>query len=252
LIDLHSHILPGLDDGARDLDESLAMVEASLADGVETIAATPHVRGDYPTRADDIHRLVAKLQAAVDSRRLSVQIVPGAEIAADFLGRIPTEELRRFALGGNPEFLLIETPYTAWSAAFVAAVRRVFASGFTPVIAHPERNPDVQASIEPVRTLVRAGALVQVTAASLDGRFGRATQATARRLLDAGVVHLLASDAHGPSARGAGLSAARDEAGEALGSWLTEDVPAAILARRPLPPRPEPMPRRRFRLRLRR
>jgi protein-tyrosine phosphatase len=251
LIDLHSHILPGVDDGARDLDESLGMAVAAVEDGITTIAATPHVRGDFPTTADVMVERVADLREAFAMNGISLQLLPGGELGLEAAAELPDDELRRFGLGGNPEILLIETPYASWPRAFTAAVERLLAFRFTPVIGHPERNPDVQADPRKLAKLVGQGALVQITAASLDGRLGRTARSTARRLIELELVHLVASDGHGPEIRQVGLStayAALDD--EELGYWLTQSVPAAILAGRRLPPRP-PVRRPRRRLRLR-
>jgi protein-tyrosine phosphatase len=118
--------------------------------------------------------------------------------------------------------------------------------GFRIVLAHPERNVDVQLDPERLRPLVDNGVVVQLTAASLDGRLGGAPKTAARRLLDARLAHLVASDAHAPDVRSVGLSGAAAAAGDAsLARWLTREVPEALLAGRPLPDRPE-SPRRRL------
>lgn len=251
MIDLHSHILWGIDDGARDRDESVAIARAAVEDGVVAIAGTPHVRGDYPTTSVEMERRVSDLRELLSLRGIPLEILPGGELAFDIMPELSDEELSHFGLGGNNRVLLVETPYEALPPAFVTAVQRIQSLGFTPLIAHPERNPHVQAHLEHVSRLVQGGALVQVTAASLDGRLGRATRVTAERLLDLGLVHVLASDAHAPDVRQVGLSSARAAVGDPeLGRWLTEDVPRAIVDGRELPPRPGSPRRRRFRLRL--
>jgi protein-tyrosine phosphatase len=239
VIDLHSHILPGLDDGARDLEEAMEIARSAVADGISVIAATPHVREDYPTTSRAMENGVAHLTAALDRAGIELVLLPGGELALEQFDRLSPDELRRFGLGGNPAYLLVETPYFEWPLSFGDVIFRLAAAGFTPVIAHPERNAVVQHDLEPVAWLVRAGALVQVTAASLDGRLGSRTRACARRLLDAELVHLLGSDAHSPGLREAGLSRAAAAVGDkALARWLTEDVPHAIIAAEPLPARP--------------
>jgi protein-tyrosine phosphatase len=140
VIDLHSHVLPGLDDGAADLDEAVAMCRAAAEDGIEVLAATPHVRDDYPTTPDQMEQALAALRAAAGD---SVRLVAGGEID---LGRLdlPREELARFALAGNPKYLLVETPYGGWPLDLPEKLFRLQAEGFTPVLAHPERNAEVQ------------------------------------------------------------------------------------------------------------
>ena len=244
MIDLHSHILPGLDDGARDLDDALGIARAAVADGTRAIAATPHVRDDYPTTPERMEAAVAELRAAFARERIDLELLPGAELALDELDRSP-DELRRFGLGGNPEYILVETPYADWPLSFADIVFRLVAQGVTPVIGHPERNQAVQEEPERLAQLVRTGALVQLTAASLDGRLGSRARTCAVRLLDAELVHLIGSDAHSPEVRGVGLAAAAKAVGDdALAAWLTEHVPAAIVAGKDLSQRPG-RPRRR-------
>jgi protein-tyrosine phosphatase len=120
------------------------------------------------------------------------------------------------------------------------------AAGITPVLAHPERNAEVQQRPELLEPIVAGGTLVQLTAASVDGRTGRRAQACASRLLDRNLAHLLASDAHAPSVRAIGMSAAAATLGdEALAQWLTVEVPGAIVENQPLPPRPRAVRQRR-------
>jgi protein-tyrosine phosphatase len=243
VIDLHSHVLPGVDDGARDLDEALGMCRAAAADGVTVLAATPHVRHDHPTTPEAMEHALAALRAAAGPEP---RLLPGGELDLAELAR-PLEELRRFALAGNPDYLLVETPYYGWPLGLRDAVARLREVGITAVIAHPERNPDVQRSPELLQPVVDEGALVQLTAASVDGRLGRATQSCVRRLLDAGFAHLVASDAHAPDIRAIGLSgaaAALDD--RRLADWLLSEVPRAIVEDRPVPLRPATLPRRRW------
>jgi protein-tyrosine phosphatase len=239
LIDLHSHILPGLDDGAHDLDEAVGIARAAVADGTRIIAATPHVREDYPTTSSAMQNGVAELRAALTRAGVDLVVLPGGEISLEQLDRLSLDDLRRFGLGGNSSYLLLETPYFDWPLSFGDVVFHLVAGGITPVIGHPERNEAVQKDAHVLAPLVRAGALVQLTAASLDGRLGSGPRACARRLLDAELAHMVVSDAHSPDLREVGLSRARAALGdEPLARWLMEDVPSAILGNEPLPPRP--------------
>jgi protein-tyrosine phosphatase len=239
VIDLHSHILPGLDDGARTLEDSLAMARACAEEGITAVAATPHVRDDYPTTPDAMEEGVDQLRQALASHEILVDVCSGGEIAIEWIDRLADSDLRRFGLGGNPAYLLVEFPYVGWPLALPQHVFDLASRGITPVIAHPERNGEVQASPERLESLVRGGALVQVTAASLDGRLGRQARTTGRRLVEVGLAHLISSDAHIPEIRGSGLAAAADATGDrTLAHWLTHDVPYAIVQRLPLPPRP--------------
>jgi len=244
VIDLHSHVLPGLDDGAADLDEAVAICRAAAEDGIEVLAATPHVRDDYPTTPDQMEEALAAVRAAAGD---SVRLVSGGEID---LGRLDglRDELARFALAGNPKYLLVETPYAGWPLDLPEKLFRLLAEGITPVLAHPERNGEVQQRPELLEPIVAGGTLVQLTAASIDGRMGGRARSCAATLLDRNLAHLLASDAHAPSLRAIGMSAAVEALGdEALGIWLTVEVPRAIVENEPLPQRPAAArPRRRF------
>ena len=239
MIDLHSHILAGVDDGVATTEQSLELARAAAADGVEAIAATPHVRDDYPTSAERMEHGVAALRESLISSGIELTLLPGGELALDRLGAYGAEELRRYGLGGNPSYLLVETPYYVWPLGFGDSVHRLAVAGITAVLAHPERNDAVQDDPGRLEPLVRAGALVQLTAASVDGRLGRRVARAAQALLERGLAHLLASDAHAPDSREVGMSSAARALGSGpLARWLTVDVPRAIVDDTPLPERP--------------
>jgi protein-tyrosine phosphatase len=244
LLDLHSHVLPGLDDGAADLDEAVAICRAAAADGIEVLAGTPHVRRDHPTTPESMERALAALRDAAGDL---VRLVGGGELDHRELDR-PREELVRFALAGNPEYLLVETPYRGWPATLGEELLRLRVLGLVPVLAHPERNAEVQQRPDVLVPLVAGGTLVQITASSVDGRGGRRAQACAHLLIERGLAHLIASDAHAPAVRAIGMrSAAEAVADTALARWLTVDVPRAIVEQEKVPPRPHgARPRRRL------
>jgi protein-tyrosine phosphatase len=247
VIDLHSHILPGLDDGPPTLAGSLDLARAAVADGIHAIAATPHVRDDYPTTADEMESAVAGLRTALGEAEIELEVLPGGELD---LGRLmlPVEELRRFGLGGSRSNLLVETPYYGWPLDLADRLFRLRASGLTPVLAHPERNAEVQADPDGrLGPVVAGGALVQLTAAAVDGRLGRRARETSMRLLELELAHLIASDAHAPAVRAVGMTVAAEAVGDAdLAQWLTRDVPAAIVADAVPPPRPAARRRKRL------
>ena len=239
MIDLHSHVLPGLDDGARDLEEALDIARSMAADGIHTVAATPHVRDDYPTEPEEMERALVVVREAIAEAGIDLDVRPGGEIALDRLEALDAETRTRFGLGGNPRLLLIEFPYDGWPETLARECARLRLDGIVPVIAHPERNEYVQERPLEIERLVAAGAVIQLTAASVEGRLGRAPSVCSRRLLEMELAHLIASDAHAPGVREAGLSgAAKAVGGDKLGRWLTSDVPVALLAGDELPPRP--------------
>jgi protein-tyrosine phosphatase len=156
------------------------------------------------------------------------------------LWSIPPGELARLTIAQTGRYLLLEFPYRSWPLALDAAVLGLVRRGIIPLLAHPERNPEVQERPARVEALVEAGAIVQVTGASLDGRLGRASQVTAKRLLELGLVHTLASDTHGPHIRQGGLAAAAELVrDDVLARYLTREAPAAIVAGEPVPPVPQ-------------
>jgi protein-tyrosine phosphatase len=240
MIDLHSHILWGLDDGAQSPADSLEIARAAVADGITVIAGTPHVRDDWPTAAEQMEARVGELTDALSAARIPLAVRPGGEIAVEWITRLTVDELARFGLGGNPRYVLVETPYYGWPVALTDSLSALLAAGITPVLAHPERNAEAQDYPDRVKHLVERGVLVQVTAASIDGRIGRRAQKCGLLLVRNGWAHMLVSDAHHASIREVGLSAAAKAAGGgALARWLTYDVPAAILEDQPLPERPK-------------
>jgi protein-tyrosine phosphatase len=246
VIDLHSHVLPGLDDGAATIEESLLILHSMAADGVSLVCGTPHVRADWPTTADAMERALAAVRAAAAEVAIAVEVRGGGEVAVDRLPGLDPAERARLGLGGNPGLLLVETPYFSWPRDMARLCARLVYEGVQPLVAHPERNADVIARPSLIDDVVAAGALVQITAASVDGRIGPRIEGCARELLARRLVHAIASDAHTPGVRDAGLSAAVRAVGDpGLGRWLVEDAPAALLAGEPLTSRPAYVPPRR-------
>lgn len=240
MIDLHTHVLPGIDDGARSPAEARAIALDAAAQGVSVLVATPHVRDDYPTTADEMEEAVAEVRDDFDAHGVPVEVLPGSEVSLDLLWAIPPPELRRLTIAQTGKYLLLEFPYRGWPFALDSAVKRLVELGTMPLLAHPERNPEVQDRPDRLSGLVDAGALVQITAASLDGVRDRAAQAAALRLVDLGLVHVLASDSHGPHISREGLAAAAASLSDPeLARYLTVDVPGAIVAGETVPDRPQ-------------
>lgn len=247
MIDLHSHILPGLDDGSRTVEDARALARRAAADGVTAIAATPHVRSDYPTQPDEMERGVLRLREDFVEQGIQVEVLHGGEIDLGSLGSLDDDDLRRFSLARSERYLLLEFPYSGWPSGLEETVYGLGLRGFTAILAHPERNRMVQADPARLGESVRLGALVQVTAASVDGRIGRSSQKAADRLLESGLAHVLASDAHTPEIREAGLAAAAEAVGDdSLAAFLTTEAPAAIVAGEAVPDPPRKARRRRY------
>lgn len=252
MIDLHSHILPGIDDGAPDLDASLEFARAAVAAGTTRIAATPHVDARYRVTADERDAALEHLRGALAAEGIALDVIPGAEIALDRYIDLDDAELARLRLGDGP-YLLLESPLSPAAGAFDRFLTGLLSRGVKMLIAHPERCPDFQRKPERLEALVQGGALAQVTAGSLAGRFGSTVQAAALHMLEQGLVHDLCSDSHDATRRGPdlheGLEAAERElpGAHALADWLAVDVPGAIVSGAPIPRRPAVLLERRRR-----
>lgn len=248
MIDIHSHILPGIDDGARSVNEACDMARDALTEGVTVMVATPHVKNEWPTTPERVESGVGELRAELADAAIELDVLPGAEISLERLGQLGADDLRRFSLGQTGIYVLVECPYSGSPLELVPAIKALRDSGVTTVVAHPERNPGVEERPARLESLVELGALVQVTAASVDGRLGRSAKVTAESLLDLGLVHVIASDAHGPHIRRSGLGTAAEAVGDpVLARYLTEESPAAILAGEPVSAPPPRRRRRRLR-----
>ena len=249
MIDLHSHILPGLDDGPRTLEGSLDLARAAVADGTRTILATPHVNDDHSIDAPRVAAGLAVLRPALADAEIPLEVLPGGEIAIWRLADLDDPALRGLALGGGP-YLLVESPFSPVVGDFEPIVLDLLMRGHRVLLAHPERCPAFQRDPARLGRLVDSGVLVQVTAGSMTGAFGTTVRRFTASLLREGHVHVVASDAHDAVRRPPGLTAgfaALERELPGLGdqqAWLTEGVPRAILEGEPLPERP-PLPRRR-------
>jgi protein-tyrosine phosphatase len=248
VIDLHCHLLPGIDDGPADMATALTMARMHVAAGVDTVAATPHVSWSQRTAPETIARGVSELRAALAAAHIPLNVVGGAEIDVQQAAELPDEQLRALALGGGP-WLLVEAPLQQ-SALIEPIVGDLLARGHAVLLAHPERSPVLHRNPAVLERMVQRGVRTQITASSLGGRFGRTVQRFTEHLLDEGLAHVVASDAHDVRGRPPGIREALVAAGlDDLAPLLTEDVPGAILRGEPLPLVPPRPARRRSRLR---
>jgi protein-tyrosine phosphatase len=246
VIDLHIHILPGVDDGPADMAASVELARACVADGIAEVAATPHVSERYFTSPSTIERGLADLRAALEQADVDLEIHSGAEVAIDRLEHLSDADIRALTLGGGSHILL-ETPYVAWPIDLERHTTRLAGLGIRAVLAHPERSAGVQAAggIERLAAVSARGVLVQVTAGSLTGGFGRRARRTARELLERELVQMIAGDAHDAQQRAPRMRGAAEAVGDAeLARWLTTEVPHAVLTGERLPPRPPARPRK--------
>jgi len=239
VIDLHCHLLPGLDDGPADLAASLALARAAAAAGTTTIVATPHVSWEYRNDAAAIAAAADAVRPALVAEGVGVEVRLGAEVAVTYGAELAADELARLRLGGG-EWLLVEPPFTPSAGGLELLVHRLQLAGHRVLLAHPERSPALRREPELLRRLVDAGCLCSVTAGSLAGRFGGSVRRFADELLAAGMVHNVASDAHDATGRSPELAALVGDGARA--GWMVRDVPAAILDGGPIPPAPAATP----------
>jgi protein-tyrosine phosphatase len=244
VIDLHCHILPGIDDGPKSAADALELARRLAGDGVRAVAATPHLRDDHPrVRADELADRCEDLRESLRAAAIDLDVIAGAEVDLVRALEASDEELRLASFGQRGEDLLLEAPYGPLPTSFEEQIFRLAVRGYRIVLAHPERNPSLQRDPARLSELVRRGVLLQVTLHSLLRRPTRSRSTElARSLVAEGTAHVLASDAHGP--RGArrerlraGLAEARALAGP-YADWMVDDAPAAILAGEPLPQSP--------------
>ncbi len=238
-IDIHCHYLPAVDDGARDLQDTIGLLRAARRDGVRAAILTPHI---YAGRWDNNRSLLLPRFAAVQrlaaSKAIDIELFLGAEVhlLPESLALIDLDEAPFLGGWDDLKVLLLELPDGRIPADAISAVRFLLSRDVLPVIAHPERNKAVMRDPDAIEPFVLEGCLLQLTAASLIGEFGAPAARTARALLDRGWATLVASDAHNLAHRPPRMKAAWrwlcKHYGEAVAAELTERAPGRILAGR--------------------
>jgi protein-tyrosine phosphatase len=232
VIDLHSHILPALDDGAIDLEDSVAMARQAEADGIEIVCATPHIRSDHDVQVAELEGRIEIVNTELERQGIAVRVAPGGEVADEALEEVADEKLRLVSLGRSGVWLLIEPRPGHITGDLIDTVDRLADRDFRCVIAHPERHAGADFR-ERLEALVERGALIQVTSALIAG--GPASP-TLVELAHHGLVHLLGSDAHSaragrPVRLSEGLARlAEVECVAPFLDWVVRDGPRAILA----------------------
>lgn len=233
VIDLHSHLLPGLDDGAPDFDESIRMARMFVADGTTTLACTPHILpGVYGNDGTGIKIAVAVLQRALSEQGIGLRLVEGADnhIVPDFVSGLKSGRL--LTLGGT-RYVLVEPPHHVLPPRIDALFFDILANGYVPLLTHPERMTWIEGNYELLKLLRSRGVLMQLTAGAVTGDFGRRAKYWSERMLDDRVVDIIASDAHGSDRRVPGLSrafsAAARRVGDAEATHLVLTRPQGIL-----------------------
>jgi protein-tyrosine phosphatase len=243
VIDIHCHILPGLDDGPANLDFSLAMARAAVESGTQLMVATPHIRADFDVDPEEIETRVDLFNDRLQRDRLPLRVLPGAEIGWAGATDLDDVLLAKLSLGSGRRVLL-ESPYGRKPVDLESIIATLAGRGFQAVLAHPERCPLFQRDLERLRKIVAQGTLCSITAGSMLGRFGAPVRAFTVEMLRSGLVHDVASDAHDHIHRPPGLvegfGSVKDEIPgiDQHAPWYTVTAPVAILAGNPLPKAP--------------
>lgn len=201
MIDIHCHLLPGMDDGAEDMDEALQMAQNAAGEGIRTIIATPHHKnGHYENDKQNIIRNVMAVNEALKAHGVPLEILPGQEcrIYGEFLDDYESGMIMPLACS---DYVLIELPSGHVPRYTERLLYDIQMRGLTPVIAHPERNSEFSERPELLYRLVEKGALTQVTAASICGYFGKNIRKFSHQLIEANLAHFIASDAHNTASR---------------------------------------------------
>lgn len=227
MTDLHCHIIPGMDDGPSEMSESIEMARIAYADGIRRIVATPHVHNTDAT-PQSIRNAADALSAELRAQRVDVEILAGADVNVS----LDPQLLGGYTINGS-RYILIEFPHSHLpgnAADYVFALR---SKGYVPVVTHPERNGTVLNDPVAVEGLVQSGALVQLTADSIVGNFGRDIEYCAHHLIRRGLCHVIASDAHSAGRRAPAIYDAFRMAASITGKTralrMVVDTPEAIV-----------------------
>jgi len=232
MIDLHSHILPCLDDGARNMDEALEMCRIAEADGIHTIIASPHSRnGVYDNDEKTILPVLEKVKEAVREKGISIEIIPAVDMHINPEVVTFFKQNSQLLLGGR--YVLLEFPSQSIPPYTGEFLFKMKLKGYIPIITHPERNTIIQGDTTVLQKWVEGGAIVQVTAMSLTGEFGEKVRKVSLKMVQSGLAHFIATDAHSPNWRKPILSKGRKVLEEILDSnrakAMVEDIPRKIL-----------------------
>ena len=244
MVDIHHHLLWGLDDGPKDLETSVAMAKASAADGVTHIVCTPHANGKFAYDPELNRTKVAELQAILDRENVPLSIGLGCDFHLSYDNILDAKaDPTRFSINGLG-YLMVELPDYALPAQLGEALYELQLSGLIPVLTHPERNPTLQKDQARLVDWMRGGLLVQITGDSVTGKMGRTAEKMAHELLAKRWVHFIATDAHDLTRRPPRLSEAHQVVTERYGSAYADSLvvtnPRAAFAGKPFEPVDEP------------
>ncbi|MCB0191001.1 MAG: capsular biosynthesis protein [Anaerolineae bacterium] len=232
IVDIHTHILPGVDDGAADYSEALEMARMAVADGTTHLFATPHHRDCTPLTRTEVADRVAKLQDKLDKANIPLTVIPGHEV------RLYNDMLDDWAKElagplGNSRYVLAEPLFHHYDKHTNAMLFELFDRGYIPIMAHPERILPIQKDLSLIEPFLERGGLTQITSGSIFSSKDRLAHQTAQTMLRNGMAHIIASDAHKPYRRRPILTKAGQAAARIVGSMQAEAMistnPAAIV-----------------------
>ncbi|RTE65218.1 capsular biosynthesis protein [Amphritea opalescens] len=236
MIDLHSHLLPGIDDGPSTLDESLQLARIAASDGIRHMVVTPHIHpGRYENQIATIEPVLQRLQAALIEHDIPLTMSMGAElrISAEMISMIPSGKIPFLGEWEGKKVLLLEFPHNHIPPGSDKLIGWLKAQNIIPMIAHPERNKEIINNIDKINPFIEQGCLLQVTAMSVAGQFGAKAFEIAQELLARDWVTVLATDAHNvahrPPILSEGLKAAANIIGEAAALRLVKETPEQII-----------------------
>ena len=236
-VDLHFHLLPGVDDGPAEMGDAIDLARAAVVQGTDTVVVTPHVRADFFIDVPTLPERVDEVRRALDEEGIALELLCGGELGHDMVGRLRQSELETIAQGPpGTRWLLVEAPFEGVGEAFHAATAELRDRGFGVVVAHPERSADaVLDGAAGLRRELRLGAVAQINALSLDGRHGEDAERAGHSLLAERLPAVIGSDAHGPSRPPSLLTAAdvlcKRDTSPAVARALIDSGPRALLAR---------------------
>ena len=245
MVDIHHHLLWGLDDGAKDFETSVAMAKASAADGVTHVVCTPHANGQFAYQPELNLQKVTELQARLDADGVPLKVSIGCDFHLSYDNiQDAKADPGRFSINGLG-YLMVEIPDYGIPALLSETFYELQLAGLTPVLTHPERNPTLQADQGRLVEWMRGGVLIQVTGDSVTGKMGKTAERMAHQLLAKRWVHFLATDAHNVTSRPPRLSQARDVVAKKYGADYAESLvttnPRAVFEGKPFEPSEEPI-----------
>ena len=244
MVDIHHHLLPGLDDGPTDMETSLAMARMAAADGITHIAATPHANSRYRFDPEHNEELLQRMRATLAAEGIAITLGGGCDFHLSYDNiQDARQHPRKYTLN-RKDYLLVELPDYSIPLQLDESFYELRLAGMTPILTHPERNPTLQKNSARMVEWVRQGMLVQVTTSSVMGEMGRTAEKMAHQLLADRWVHFLATDAHNltrrPPQMRAAFNAVAKRYGQAYAQAICVDNPLAAFEGRPLPPQEEP------------